>query len=79
MILTGKMTSKGQVTVPKQIRDKLRLAAGDELMFSIDGNAVRLQKARPIDVAWHRSVEAMLAPEWNSPEDDEAFGDLQSF
>jgi AbrB family looped-hinge helix DNA binding protein len=72
------MTSKGQVTLPKQVREKLGLATGDELMFSLEGNAVRIQKARPIDVAWHRSLEEMLAPEWNSPEDDEAFGDLQS-
>ncbi len=78
MILTGKMTSKWQITMPKEVREKLGLATGDELMFSLEGNAVRVEKARPLDVAWHRSVEAMLAPEWNSPEDDEAFRDLRS-
>jgi AbrB family looped-hinge helix DNA binding protein len=70
------MTSKGQVTLPRQVREELGLTTGDELMFSREGNAVRIQKARPIDVAWHRSVEAMLAPEWNSREDDEAFRDV---
>lgn len=78
MILTGKMSSKGQVTLPKEIRNKLGLENGDDLMFSIEGHGVLVEKARPIDVVWHRSVESTLAPEWNSPEDDEAFGDLQS-
>ncbi len=78
MILTGRLSSKGQLTLPRQIRERLGLATGDDLMFSVEGNAVRIERARPIDVAWHRGVEALVAPEWNSPEDDEAFRDLQS-
>jgi antitoxin PrlF len=30
------MTSKGQVTIPKEIREKLRLKTGDRLTFWID-------------------------------------------
>ena len=30
------MTSKGQVTIPKAIRDKLSLRAGDKLDFALD-------------------------------------------
>lgn len=29
----AKVTSKGQITVPKEIRDKLGLRQGDELVF----------------------------------------------
>jgi antitoxin PrlF len=32
------MTSKGQVTVPKAIRDRLGLAEGDVLEFSVTGD-----------------------------------------
>ncbi len=32
------MTSKGQVTVPKEIRDKLQLRPGDRLVFTLDRN-----------------------------------------
>ncbi|WP_234572750.1 AbrB/MazE/SpoVT family DNA-binding domain-containing protein [Rhodohalobacter sp. 614A] len=33
---TATITSKGQVTIPKKIRDKLGLQAGDHLNFDID-------------------------------------------
>jgi len=37
------ITSKGQVTVPKAVRDKLNLHAGDKLEFIIeDGDGVRV-------------------------------------
>ena len=29
----AKVTSKGQITVPKEIRDKLGIRQGDELVF----------------------------------------------
>jgi AbrB family looped-hinge helix DNA binding protein len=35
---TTKVTSKGQITVPKEVREKLGLAPGDELEFiELDG------------------------------------------
>ena len=40
------MTSKGQVTIPKQIRERLGLLANSEVEFELDGDAVRIRKAR---------------------------------
>ena len=37
-----RMTSKGQVTIPKRIRERLNLAYGDEVSFKIDGERVLL-------------------------------------
>ena len=41
-----RITSKGQVTIPQDIREKLGLLPNTEVEFEIDGNAVRLRKAR---------------------------------
>ena len=36
------ITSKGQVTVPADIREKLNLQAGDRLDFEIENGAIRV-------------------------------------
>ena len=40
-----RITSKGQVTIPLRIRQKLGLHPNTEVRFEIAGNAVRLRKA----------------------------------
>jgi AbrB family looped-hinge helix DNA binding protein len=42
------LTSKGQVTVPREIRDRLGLASGDKLTFTLlsDGTVVMRAKTR---------------------------------
>ncbi len=32
-MITAKMTSKGQVTIPKKVRDKIGISPGEELQF----------------------------------------------
>lgn len=44
MDAAAKMTSKGQVTVPKVVRDALGIAAGDEVVFRVEGNRAVLAK-----------------------------------
>lgn len=38
----AKMTSKGQVTVPREIRRRLGVRTGDRLLFEEDGKGVRV-------------------------------------
>ena len=46
----GKITSKGQITIPKEIRDMLCVSGGDKILFeNIDGNIV-LKKAEERDL-----------------------------
>ena len=40
-----RLTSKGQVTIPIEIREKLGLLPNTEGEFEIDGNSVRIRKA----------------------------------
>jgi antitoxin PrlF len=42
----AKITSKGQVTVPREIRRRLGVRAGDRLLFEEDGNGVRVTAVR---------------------------------
>lgn len=41
-----RMTSKGQVTIPQEIRERLGLLPYSEVEFEIDGDSVRIRKAR---------------------------------
>jgi len=76
-MITSKVTSKGQVTIPKEIREKLHLNAGDTITYTIqpDGGVI-VRKQEPFDRDWHQALSTTLAEEWNSPEDEEAFRDL---
>ena len=38
MDVAARMTSKGQVTVPKAVREALGVSEGDAIIFRIDGN-----------------------------------------
>jgi AbrB family looped-hinge helix DNA binding protein len=44
-IRTVRITSKGQVTIPIQIREHLGLLPGTEVEFRVDGDSVRLTRA----------------------------------
>ena len=73
MEATSKLTSKGQVTIPKAVRDSLGLKEGDELIFRVEDNrreALHLRHAelRPIISPWgHRAGNPVSSPA------DEAF------
>jgi len=42
-----RVTSKGQVTIPVEIREALGLVEGSEVEFERVGRAVRMRKVRP--------------------------------
>ncbi len=44
-----RITSKGQVTIPQDIREEAGFMPGTDVDFVIDGNGVRLVKAKPED------------------------------
>lgn len=75
MIMSA-LTTKHQATVPKQVREVLKLAAGDRIQWILDpAGMVRVRKAPPMDSELG-ALEATLAPEWDSADDDEAYASL---
>ncbi|MFM8310294.1 MAG: AbrB/MazE/SpoVT family DNA-binding domain-containing protein [Ilumatobacteraceae bacterium] len=44
MELAARMTSKGQITVPKDVRDALGLDEGDSVVFRVDGRRAVIAK-----------------------------------
>lgn len=41
----AKVTSKGQVTIPKDVRERMGLRPGDEIEFAEDQKGFRVQKS----------------------------------
>ena len=69
------LTAKGQVTVPKAVRDALGLKRGDVLSWELDDQSVRLRVVSPVDLDYLRGVEFGLS-EWASDADEVAFAGL---
>jgi AbrB family looped-hinge helix DNA binding protein len=46
MDTSAKITSKGQVTIPKTVRDALELNDGDELLFRVEDSRAVIAKTR---------------------------------
>ena len=59
MDVAAKITSKGQVTIPKAVRDALGLRDGDEVVFRVDGaRAVLARTAALLELAGSIPVPA---------------------
>ena len=71
-MITSKITSKAQTTIPQPVRAALQAEQGDELGYRIEGDHVVLSKVRAqFD---RRSVRDLY--EWSSEADERAYGDL---
>ena len=62
--MTHRIGYKGQVVIPKPFRSAAGLQPGDEVTFSQDGNAIRVERVASPDalmgrLAGHRLVEAL--------------------
>jgi antitoxin PrlF len=75
-LATSQLTSKGQATIPASVRTKLDLKPGDAVIFEgSDSGTVYIRKAEPVDREFISALEGTLS-EWNSENDDKAYGDL---
>ncbi len=47
-MLESTITSKGQTTLPRRVRDCLSLKPGDKVRYIIEGDSVRVVPVRPL-------------------------------
>lgn len=59
MLMTT-LTSKGQTTIPVEIRQALHLKAGDKLVFEIHDDQAVISKAKPFDYLYHAAISQPL-------------------
>jgi antitoxin PrlF len=72
-MITSKLTSKAQTTIPQPVRTALGLKEGDELVYQLENRRVILTKARrhePKGDPFHTFNE------WDSEADTKAYADL---
>jgi antitoxin PrlF len=71
-MITSKLTSKAQTTIPQPVRTALRVSDGDEIQYKIEGDRVILTKAKPapVDDPFH------AFDEWDSEADRRAYAKL---
>jgi AbrB family looped-hinge helix DNA binding protein len=43
-MIIGRVSKKGQIVIPKEIRDMLRIKEGDYVIFRVDGKRIYLEK-----------------------------------
>lgn len=71
----AKVSSKGQMTIPKRIRDRLGLHEGDIVALETDGHRAVLSKVPARDMAHLKALETTLG-EWLTDADEDAYRDL---
>jgi AbrB family looped-hinge helix DNA binding protein len=76
MIAVAKITTKGQTTIPRAVREALHIQPGDAIVWEVnrDGTA-SVRRVDALDGQYLRALEGTLA-EWNGAEDEAAYRDL---
>lgn len=71
-MITSKLTSKAQTTIPQPVRTALGLHEGDEIAYGIEAGRVILTRVArpPLDDPFHTFTE------WGSEADRTAYADL---
>lgn len=57
------VTQKGQVTIPRDVRNRLGLRPHDRVVFELEGEVVRLRRAESRALAGYGSVTPRKRPE----------------
>ena len=72
-MITSKLTSKAQTTIPQAVRTALRLREGDEIAYTIENSRVVLTRVQPESGT---DDPFFTFSEWNSPADVDAYAGL---
>lgn len=66
----ARVSVKGQLTIPKDVRTVLSINTGDDVLFEEKNGEVVIRKIANTDESWSRSVQATLG-EWDDGLDDD--------
>lgn len=66
-----RVTTKGQVTIPIEIRQQLDISADCEVEFEVVGNVVQLRKVTGNEERGRRILARLLATPYAGPSTDE--------
>jgi antitoxin PrlF len=77
-MITSKLTSKAQTTIPQPVRAALGVVEGDEVAYTIEPGRVILSKAPPRPSRGGKMAEDPFGTfnEWDSEADRSAYADL---
>lgn len=77
-MITTRVSTRGRITVPRAVCERLGVKPGDRLRFREVGRAVLIEKDEgPVDETFDPLGDPFAAfTEWASPEDEEAWKDL---
>ncbi|HEV8014656.1 MAG TPA: type II toxin-antitoxin system PrlF family antitoxin [Stellaceae bacterium] len=71
-MISSKITSKAQTTVPRSVRAALKLGVGDTIVYAIEGDRVVMTKA----TAASADSPTATFDEWGSEHDRHAYAGL---
>jgi antitoxin PrlF len=57
--MTHKVGLKGQVVIPKAIRDRIGIRPGDEVAFDSDGDEVRIRRVADVEAGQVDAIKAL--------------------
>lgn len=77
LVKTVKVSDKGQIAIPSEMRQRAGIGKGDELLVLQEGDQILIQKAERAAQRARRELRALLkhselvaAKLWSSPSDD---------
>jgi AbrB family looped-hinge helix DNA binding protein len=73
-MLVARVTSKGQITIPRDIRDKMDIKRGDKIVFFEDNGKYFLQKSASLSIKALENIQNIMKGEaekagFNNPDD----------
>lgn len=71
-MITSKLTSKAQTTIPQPVRAALHLREGDEIAYRIESGVVVLTRVEPVPA----DDPFASFDEWNGDADRKAYANL---
>lgn len=74
-MITSRLTSKAQTTIPQAVRNALHLREGDEIAYAIEGEVVTLRRVTTAAAGQAEDPFGTFG-EWDSEADRKAYANL---